>query len=103
MAAGSTPKRTTRSKKVTGPTGPPAAAPEVKKVQIVAVVDPEMLASLDAFVKAQGLKSRSEAVRVFLDYGRTQAERWKGASAPTKRAAVPARAPRTATTIKRPA
>ena len=97
MAAGTAPKRTTRSKKSAGPQAPPAPAQDAKLVQIVAVVHPDMVAALDAFQVSQGLKSRSEAVRIFLDYGRTAAERWRGAAAPERKARPPARAPRTGT------
>lgn len=95
MAAGSTPKKTTRPAKPAGPpTAPATTSPaKVKKIQVVAVVDPEMVAALDAFAEARGV-NRSEAVRQFLHYGRTAAERWQGASAPAKKTSVPARAPR---------
>jgi len=102
MAAGTTPKRTTRgqAKKSAPQATPPPAGDGPKKIQIVAVVDPEMLAALDAFTKAHDLKSRAEAVRIFLGYGRTQAERYLASQTPSK-SAVPARAPRTV--IKRSA
>lgn len=105
MAAGTAPKRTTRgaTKKTAPRATPPVPSPagaDPKKVQIVAVVEPEMLAALDAFVTAHKLKSRSEAVRIFLNYGRTQAERYLASQTPSK-SAVPARAPRTV--IKRSA
>jgi hypothetical protein len=102
MAAGTTPKRTTRGQaKKTAPQAAPAPSPTApKKVQVVAVVDPEMVEALDAFADAHHLKSRSEAVRIFLGYGRTQAERYLASQTPSK-ASVPARAPRTV--IKRSA
>jgi hypothetical protein len=58
-------------------------------------LSPDMSESLTAFAQQQGI-NRSEAIRVFLEYGRTAAERWRGAAAPAKKARPPARAPRTA-------
>lgn len=105
MAAGTAPKKTSRTKATKGPApsiGPVPTGDGEKKIQVVAMVDPEMVAALDAFQRAHGLKSRSEAVRVFLGYGRTQAERYL-ASAATARPSVPARAPRSNATSKRSA
>lgn len=94
MAAGSAPKRTTRAKKTTRPAATPAAPAAVKKIQVVLLVDPDMIEALDAFKVANGLASRAEAGRVFLERGRASAERWGTVKSPDRTAYAP-RAPRT--------
>lgn len=91
MAAGSAPKRTTRAKKATHPAAAPTT-PAPKKIQVVLLVDPDMIEALDAFRAANGLASRAEAGRVFLERGRASAERWGTVKTPDRQAP---RAPRT--------